>query len=133
MLRPSEITREAYSAVQRWVDGFNSGDVEAIVASYASNALVFGTLSPLLASSPDELRAYFEASSAAKLRVRMGKPSAAALSDHAVTFAGFYEFSRPCEGETVIIPARFTFVVIRSQDVWQIVHHHSSTRPNPAQ
>jgi len=60
----------AYATVERWSEAFNSGDVEQIVGLYTSDALVLGTLSPDLTSTPEDLRAYFQAAAAAKLRVK---------------------------------------------------------------
>jgi ketosteroid isomerase-like protein len=36
---------DAYAAVERWADAFNSGDVEKIVGMYTTDALLLGTLS----------------------------------------------------------------------------------------
>jgi uncharacterized protein (TIGR02246 family) len=124
---------DAWSAVDRWAVAFNSGDVEKTVAAYTPDALVLGTASPALASKPDDLRAYFAAASAAKFQVKMGKSSAIVLAGDAVAFTGFYEFSRTRDGEQVVIPARFTFIVVRRDGDWKIVHHHSSARPKPPQ
>jgi hypothetical protein len=63
----------------------------------------------------------------------MGKSSAIVLAGDAVAFTGFYEFSRTRDGEQVVIPARFTFIVVRRDGDWKIVHHHSSARPKPPQ
>jgi uncharacterized protein (TIGR02246 family) len=124
---------DAYPAIERWALAFNSGDVEKTVACYTPDALVLGTASPSLASKPDDLRAYFGAAAAAKFQVKLGESSAIVLSNDAVAFTGFYEFSRVKDGEQIVIPARFTFVVVKRDGVWKIVHHHSSTRPKPAQ
>jgi uncharacterized protein (TIGR02246 family) len=124
---------DAYSAVERWAVAFNSGDVEKTVACYTPDALVLGTASPSLASKPDDLRAYFGAASAAKFQVKLGESSAIVLSSDTVAFTGFYDFSRPRDGEQVVIPARFTFLVVKRNGDWKIVHHHSSLRPKPAQ
>jgi hypothetical protein len=67
---------EAYAALERWADAFNSGDVEKIVGTYTSDALVLGTLSPGLASKPDDLRSYFKPAVAAKFQVKLGDHSA---------------------------------------------------------
>ena len=124
---------DAYLAVEHFADAFNSGDVEKIVAFYTPDALFMGTVSPILATKPDELRTYFAATSAAKAKVKLGESSAIVLWDSAVTFAGFYEFSRPQDGGVLVIPARFTLVMVKRDGVWKIAHHHSSARPKPAQ
>ena len=122
---------EAYAAVDQWVAAFNANDPERTVAAYTPDAFVLGTVSPGLASSAGDLRAYFGASAAARSQVKMGEWSARVLSNDAVVFAGFYEFSRPVEGKLLTAPARFSFVAVRRDGAWKLLHHHSSMRPAP--
>ena len=125
---------EAYAAVERWADAFNSGDVEKIVGTYTTDALVLGTLSPGLASKPDDLRAYFKPAVAAKFQVKLGDHSALVLSNDAVAIVGFYDLSRTgADGQPIVIPARFSFVLVQKGDLWQIAHLHSSLKPKPPQ
>jgi len=125
---------DAYAGVERWSEAFNSGDVEQIVRMYTNDALVLGTLSPGMTSTPDDLRAYFKAAAAAKLQVKLGDHSAVAVADDAVAIAGFYDFSRPAaDGQPVVIPARFSFVMVKKDDLWKVAHHHSSVRPKSPQ
>jgi len=127
--------KDAYRAVEQWAAAFNAHDLDKVVAAYTPNALVLGTLSPVLASNADDLRAYFKRSVAAKSEVKLGEHAVVAISPKAVTFAGFYEFSRPGQdgAPPKVNPARYTFVVVKQNGVWKIVHHHSSPRPKPAQ
>jgi uncharacterized protein (TIGR02246 family) len=121
---------DAYASVERWSEAFNSGDVEQIVGLYTSDALVLGTLSPDLTSTPEDLRAYFQTAAAAKLRVKLGDHSAVAISPDAVAIAGFYDFLRPGpDGQPVVVPARFSFVIVKKDGLWRVAHHHSSLRP----
>ena len=125
---------DAYAGVEHWSQAFNSGDVEQIVRMYTNDALVLGTLSPAMTSKPDDLRAYFKAAVAAKLRVKLGDHSAVALAEDAVAIAGFYDFSRPAaNGQPVVVPARFSFVMIKTDGIWKIAHQHSSVRPKSPQ
>jgi uncharacterized protein (TIGR02246 family) len=125
---------DAYAALEHWADAFNSGDAEKIVGTYTTDALVLGTVSPKLASRPDDLRAYFKPAVAAKFQVKLGDHSALLLSNDAVAIAGFYDFSRQgADGQPIVIPARFTFVLVKKGDVWQIAHHHSSPKPKSQQ
>ena len=125
---------DAYAGVERWSAAFNSGDVEQIVRMYTDDALVLGTLSPGMISKPDDLRAYFKAAAAAKLQVKLGGHSAVALAKDAVAIAGFYDFSRPAaDGQPVVVPARFSFVMVKKDGIWRIAHHQSSVRPKSPQ
>jgi uncharacterized protein (TIGR02246 family) len=125
---------DAYQAVEGWAAAFNAHDLDKIVAVYAPNALVFGTLSPKLASNANDLRAYYKGSVAAKSEVKLGDHAAVVLSPDAVTVAGFYAFSRPGKdgAPPKVNPARYSFVVVKQGGAWKIVHHHSSPRPKPA-
>jgi uncharacterized protein (TIGR02246 family) len=122
---------DAYHAVETWAAAFNAHDLEKIVATYAPNALVLGTLSPGLASTADELRAYFKRSVAAKSEVKLGENAAVVISPEAVAFAGFYEFSRPGKDGAPpnVNAARYSLVLVKQGGAWKIVHHHSSPRP----
>jgi uncharacterized protein (TIGR02246 family) len=125
---------DAYQAIETWAAAFNAHDLDKIVAAYAPNALVLGTLSPGLASNADDLRAYFRRSVAAKSQVKLGENAAVVLSPEAVIFVGFYEFSRPGKdgAPPAVNPARYSVVVIKQNGAWKIVQHHSSPRPKPA-
>ena len=125
---------DAYQTVEKWAAAFNSSDVEKVVALYSEDALVLGTLSPTLASKPDDLRHYFARSAAAKSHVTLGESAASVLSPDAVAFEGFYEFSRPGKdgAAPAVNPARYSFVVVKRGSEWKIVQHHSSPRPKPA-
>jgi uncharacterized protein (TIGR02246 family) len=125
---------DAYAGVERWSEAFNSGDVEQIVRMYTNDALVLGTLSPGMTSKPDDLRAYFKAAAAAKSQVKLGDHSAVVLAEDAVAIAGFYDFSTPAaDGQPVVVPARFSFVMAKKDGIWMIAHHHSSVRPKSPQ
>jgi len=124
---------DAYASIERWSEAFNSGDVEQIVRMYTNDALVLGTLSPGMTTKSDDLRAYFKAAAAAKLQVRLGDHSAVALGEDAVVIAGFYDFSAPAGGHPVVVPARFSFVMVKKDGIWKIAHHHSSVRPKSPQ
>ena len=122
---------DAFGMVDEWAAAFNSGNVEKIVGLYSPDALVLGTVSPSLATTPEDLRKYFGASSAAKSQVKLGERAAAVLNNDATVMTGFYEFSRAVNGQQVVTPARFTFILVRRDEGWRIVHHHSSVRPKP--
>jgi hypothetical protein len=116
---------DAYAGVEHWSQAFNSGDVEQIVRMYTNDALVLGTLRPAMTSKPDDLRAYFKAAAAAKLKVKLGDHCAVTLADDAVAIAGFYDFSRPAaDGYPVVVPGRFSFVMVKKDGIWKIAYLH---------
>jgi uncharacterized protein (TIGR02246 family) len=125
---------DAYASIEHWSEAFKSGDVEQIVRMYSNDALVLGTLSPGMTTKSDDLRAYFKAAAAAKWQVKLGDHCAVTLADDAVAIAGFYDFSRPAaDGHPVVVPARFSFIMVKKDGIWKIAHNHSSVRPKSPQ
>jgi uncharacterized protein (TIGR02246 family) len=125
---------DAYAGVERWSEAFKAGDVEQIFRMYTNDALILGTLSPGMSSKPDDLRAYFKAAAAAKLQVKLGDHSAVALAEDAVAIAGFYDFSKlAADNQPVVVPARFSFIMVKKDNIWKIAHQHSSVRPKSPQ
>jgi uncharacterized protein (TIGR02246 family) len=127
------IEADAFAVIERWIAAFNAFDVERTVATYTPEALVLGTFSPGLASSPTELHSYFTAAVATRPRAEMRDHAAIVASDSAVMFSGFYDFTQVRNGETVVVPARFSFLTVKRDGQWLIAHHHSSVRPKPPQ
>jgi uncharacterized protein (TIGR02246 family) len=127
-LHPGPV-EDARAVLEQWAEAFNAGDDEGVLALYAPGALFFGTLSPTLATTPEELRHYFAALPRTR-SVRLGEQAEIALSDTVILEAGLYEFSLTRDGQTVTIPARYSLLLVRRDDHWRIVHHHSSVRPS---
>ena len=65
-------TEDASAVIDQWVAAFNSGDVEKMVATYAPDATLYGTLNPNLASGHEALRTYFGPPAKNKPQVKMG-------------------------------------------------------------
>jgi uncharacterized protein (TIGR02246 family) len=123
---------DAYAVVQKWADAFNAGDVEKTVAAYRPGALLFGTVSPAPTTTADGMQAYFKAAFANKTQVKLGDFVSADVSADTVSFSGLYDFSRPGnDGQTILIPARYSFVLTKGSGAWLIANHHSSLKPRP--
>lgn len=122
---------EALVVVEKWARAFIESDVDAIVNSYAPDALFFGTGSQTLVSTPQGVRKYFEQA------LLVNKPKSAALGDHSVivlndstvVIAGLDAAGGVREGKPYSADGRVTFVVARRADGWQIVHFHRSAKP----
>jgi uncharacterized protein (TIGR02246 family) len=125
---------DAYAVVEQWAAALNAGDLERILGTYTTDATLMGTSSPSLAKEPNDLRTYFGPPLKAKIQVKLGEGAATTISDNAVTWTGFYDFSgnRP-DGQPFALQGRYTFVVVKREGNWKIVHHHSSVRPKPTQ
>jgi uncharacterized protein (TIGR02246 family) len=123
---------EAYAVVERWGQAFNEGAAGAVAALYAPGAAIWGTLAQTLTTSPQAIEAYFAEAARAGLRVKLGEHVSSGISGACVIDTGHYEFTRTRDGQTAIIPARYSFVVVKPDGDWMIAHHHSSILPKPA-
>jgi uncharacterized protein (TIGR02246 family) len=125
---------DAYTTIEQWASALNAGDLDRILGTYRSDATLMGTSSPSLAKEPNDLRVYFGPALRARIQVKLGDSAATTISDSAVAWTGFYDFSgnRP-DGQPFALSARYTFVVVKGDGNWKIAHHHSSLRPKPPQ
>ena len=121
---------EIHAALMKWISALGSGQGEKPVAAlYARNAILLATFAPKPLTTPAEITAYF--------RQLTQKPDLGARvqSEKIDLFGGggadtgLYTFHYREEGKEVSVPARFTFVFLRSAKGWLIVSHHSSLVP----
>ena len=119
---------EANMLVDRWSAAYSSNDPEAVVKTYRPDAVLLGTVSPIMSEGTDAIRAYFAAIKGSGNRNAIVERRTLVLSDHAVLVTGFYDFTRVKEGRPVPAPARFTMLLIKHDGEWLISHHHSSPR-----
>jgi conserved hypothetical protein len=122
---------EANALIDRWSAAYSSNDPEAVVKTYRPDAILLGTVSPIMSEGTDAIRAYFAPLKGTGNKNALGERRTLVLSDHAVLVTGFYEFTRVKEGKAVPSPARFTMLLIKHDDEWLIAHHHSSPRGQP--
>lgn len=114
---------DAYKVVQDWAKALDDGNVGQIVSKYADAPLVlfFGTKSTILATTKEDRPA-----------VSLCEHKTIKVSDDAVLFAGFYDFT--LKGGPVY--ARYSFLMLHfpRPDLpglrgWFIAHHHSAAQP----
>ncbi len=128
-------TEEGNAAIDRWSSAYTSNDVDAVVGSYWPDAILLGTVSPVMSVGADAIRKYFTdlklQGSGNKNVIRERRTIV--VDDNAVVVTGFYEFVRMKEGQPVPAPSRFTMLVTKRGGEWRIAHHHSSPHvlPNP--
>ena len=122
---------EAYATLERWARGFNDGDASAVAALYAPDAVIWGTLAQTLTTTPQDIETYFVQAARAGLKTTLGQHVASRISDACVVDAGHYDFTRVADGQAVVIPARYSFVLVQRDGAWMITHHHSSILPKP--
>ena len=120
-----------HNAVGQWVEAFNSRDPKRITQLYAANAVFWGTTAKTIATSPEEIWAYFkDAGLRPDTRVTIDSEYIRTIGDVAIA-SGAYTFMDVKDGvRSNVRPARFTFVFRHEGERWLIVEHHSSRVPD---
>jgi uncharacterized protein (TIGR02246 family) len=127
-----EPREDVAAAAQKWASVFAENNPDTILQLYATDGVLWGTLSSTVRSDPAALKAYFVGAFQAlpKATVAFGEQLIRVYGDTAVN-TGYYTFSYTKDGETKSIPARYSFVYLRTGNDWKIVDHHSSAMPAP--
>jgi uncharacterized protein (TIGR02246 family) len=118
----------ANAAIDRWSAAYSSNDPEAVARNYRPDAILLGTVSPIISRGTDGIRAYFSSVKGSGTKNAIGERHTMVLNDNAVIVTGFYDFTRMRNGRPLIISSRFTMLLIKDGGEWLIAHHHSSPR-----
>jgi uncharacterized protein (TIGR02246 family) len=121
------ISAQVAAATAEWIATFNTRDPVRISALYAPDAILWGTVSKTIRTTPQEILEYFTESSARRpnLRMFLGEYHVRLYGDIAIN-SGYYSSRNPVDGQEVLVPMRFTFTYRREGGRWMIVNHHSS-------
>jgi hypothetical protein len=105
-----------------------------VVLLYATDGVLWGTLSPTVRADRAALRDYFVTAFKVLpgLKVTFGEQLIRVYGNTAV-YTGDYTFSYSKDGETKMLPARYSFTFVKEAENWMIVDHHSSAMPAPPQ
>jgi uncharacterized protein (TIGR02246 family) len=122
---------EANAVIDRWSAAYSANDPEALVKNYRPDAILLGTVSPVISQGTDAIRAYFAPLKGSGNKNVIGERHTLVLSENAVLVTGFYEYTGMKEDKSVPRPSRFTVLVIKYGPEWLIAHHHSSPRVQP--
>ena len=113
--------------VEEWMKTICFNNVEAIVSMYKEEAVLLGTLDGKLRKGHSEIKEYFDFF--VKLQP-CGKITSVVEEDfghrRVAVANGTYDFELTENGEKLVAPARFTFVLERAGTKWKIHSHHSS-------
>jgi uncharacterized protein (TIGR02246 family) len=120
------------AATMKWGETLGQNDPDKVVALYAPDAVLWGTLSPTVRADRAALRDYFVGAFKVlpSLKVTFGEQLIRVYGTTAVN-TGYYTFSYVKDGEAKTLPARYSFTLIKDGDNWMIVDHHSSAMPSP--
>jgi uncharacterized protein (TIGR02246 family) len=119
------------AATMTWGETLGQNDPAKIVLLYATDGVLWGTLSPTLRSNRAALREYFVGAFKVlpSLKVGFGEQLIRVYGDTAVN-TGYYTFSYVKDGEPKTLPARYSFTFVKDGGSWKIVDHHSSAMPS---
>ena len=122
---------DANAAVNRWSAAYSSNDPETIAKNYCPDAILLGTVSPVISEGTQAIITYFTPIKGTGNKNAIDERRTITINDNAVEVAGFYTFTRMVEGKEVPAPSRFTMLVTRRGSEWCIAHHHSSPHVLP--
>jgi uncharacterized protein (TIGR02246 family) len=129
LLSPKDEVTQVTSA---WAQALGENDPDKVLPFYAEDAVLWGTLSPVVRSDRAALRDYFVTAFKVLpgLKVAFGDQLIRVYGGAAVN-TGYYTFSFVRDGESKTLPARYSFTYVKNGDRWLIVDHHSSAMPPP--
>jgi len=127
--RDAAAEQQIQQAFDAWLAAVSSGSSEAVTKLYARDAILLPTLSPKVAATPEDRKAYFDAfTSKPGLKGTVNEEHIRVFGHTAIN-SGLYTFTYLKDGATVEVPARFSFVYRKTPQGWLIVDHHSSKLP----
>lgn len=119
------------SAMQSWAEAFSAERPDSILALYAEDAVLWGTLPPTRRDDPAALRDYFEqVFTFTNRKVTFKDPLIRIYNDMAIN-TGYYTFFWIRDGQSETTPSRYSMTYAKRNGRWQIVDHHSSILPVP--
>lgn len=119
------------AALDQWVAAVEGGSAEKIIALYDKDAVMISTFVQNPMTKREELLSYYKkVVSNPDVEVTVEETHPRRFGDMAVN-TGRYTLSYTQEGESVVIPARFSFTYRLESSKWLIVDHHSSRVPLP--
>jgi uncharacterized protein (TIGR02246 family) len=120
---------DAAAVIDRWSAAYSANDPAALVALYTPDAVLLGTMSPIMSVGTAGIAAYFKRLTSSRNKNRIVEKRMLVLGDGAVLSYGFYDFV--IAGSPDRRPARFTMLLVKRGGAWLIAHHHSSPRVDP--
>ena len=122
---------DANAVVDRWSAAYSSNDPEIIAKNYWPDAILLGTVSPVISEGTEAIVTYFTPTKGTGNKNAIDERRTIVINDNAVMVTGFYTFTRIVDGKLVPGPSRFTMLVTKRGDEWRIAHHHSSPHVLP--
>ena len=109
-----------------WIEGISRGEPDYMVALYADDAILHGTVSPVMRKGHALIKEYFEGTVATPPTMYFIEPQNIRVFGDTAVNTGNYA-TRFGDAEPILL--RYSFVYHRDGDKWLIVDHHSSRMP----
>jgi uncharacterized protein (TIGR02246 family) len=122
---------EANAVVDRWSAAYSGNDPEIVAKNYWSDAILLGTVSPVMSEGTEAIVTYFTPLKGSGNKNTIDERRTIVINDNAVVVTGFYTFTRMVEGKATPAPSRFTMLITKRGDEWRIAHHRSSPHVLP--
>lgn len=122
---------DANAAIDRWSAAFSANDPETIAKNYWPDAILLGTVSPVMSEGTQAIITYFTPTKGTGNKNKIDERRTIIINDSAVVVTGFYTFTRMKDGQPIPGPSRFTMLVTKRGSEWRIAHHHSSPHVLP--
>lgn len=124
---------EVIAAMHAWGEGLMRGSAEdpaSVTGLYAEDAVLWGTISRELCSTPAAIEDYFVGAyrRLPRIKVQFHDPRVQ-VSGYCAVNSGRYTFTYERDGQSAELRARFTFVLAKRRGRWLIINHHSSALP----
>ncbi|SHG49047.1 conserved hypothetical protein [Kaistia soli DSM 19436] len=111
------------SLLEQWIAAFNSRDLDAHMALYTEDALLFGSVDTLHVGRA-VIRTYFARRPPGVHVVSYPMPTVLQLAPDIAATAGHVDFA---DGDSPM-PYRMTWMLVRRAGDWRIAQHHGSPR-----
>jgi uncharacterized protein (TIGR02246 family) len=111
------------SLLARWIEAFNSHDLDRHMELYTEDATLFGSIDELQIGR-DAVRRYFGRVGSTVRVAAYPMPHVRQIADDVAVTAGHVDFA---DGDQPV-PYRMTWVLVRRAGDWRITQHHGSPR-----
>ena len=93
---------DANAAVDRWSAAYSSNDPETIAKTYWPDAILLGTVSPVISEGTEAIVTYFTPTKGSGNKNAIDERRTIVVDDSAVVITGFYTFTRMVDGKPAL-------------------------------
>lgn len=115
------------STAMLWLNGISKGDADYMVSLYDTDAILHGTVSPVLREGSGLIREYFAAIEDSPPTMFFVEPMHIRVFADTAVNTGNYGVRLTPGADPILM--RYSFVYHKRGDEWLIVDHHSSVMP----